>query len=97
MAIYANKNDSVDIESNNVIGSILPKLERNDILAPSTNVSVDNATLYNKGLPFNINASGDNLLGTNNNNINTNKNKNNDAQKYLFGRKTKQDNILLRR
>ena len=96
MAIYANKNDSVDVESNNIIGSILPKLERNDVLAPSSNVSVDNATLHSKGLAFNINDSGDDLLNSNNNiNTNKNKNKHNDAQKYLFCRKTNQDNIQL--
>ena len=95
MAIFANKNDSVYVESNNnYIGSILPKLEGNDILAPSANVSVDNATLHNKGLPFNINDSGDDLLGTNNNIINTNsKNKQNDGNNnFLFGKKEGQEN-----
>ena len=84
MAIFANKNDSVYLETNNnFIGSILPKLEGNDILAPSANVSVDNATLHNKGLPFNINDSGDNLINTNNNNS---KNKQN-YDNYLFSKK----------
>jgi hypothetical protein len=83
MAIFANKNDSVYLEANNnFIGSILPKLEGNDILAPSANVSVDNATLHNKGLPFNINDSGDNLINTNNNS----KNKQN-YDNYLFSKK----------
>jgi hypothetical protein len=92
MAIYANKNDSVYVESNNnYIGSILPKLENNDILAPSANVSVDNATMHNKGLPFNINDSGDDLLGPNNNIINgNNKNKQNDG--YLFNKKIQLEN-----
>ena len=85
MAIFANKNDSVYLETNNnFIGSILPKLEGNDILAPSANVSVDNATLHNKGLPFNINDSGDNLINTNNNN--NSKNKQN-YYNYLFSKK----------
>ena len=92
IAIYANKNDSVYVESNNnYIGSILPKLENNDILAPSANVSVDNATMHNKGLPFNINDSGDDLLGSNNNIINgNNKNKQNDG--YLFNKKIQLEN-----
>ena len=90
LAIYANKNDSVYVESNNnYIGSILPKLEGNDILAPSANVSVDNATLHNKGLPFNINDSGDELIGTNNNIINQNQNnKNKQNNNYLFNKKS---------
>ena len=87
LAIYANKNDSVYVESNNnFLGSILPKLEGNDLLAPSANVSVDNATIHNKGLALNINDSGDDLI---NNNINNNKNKQNE---YLFSKKVFQDN-----
>jgi hypothetical protein len=87
LAIYANKNDSVYVESNNnYLGSILPKLEGNDLLAPSANVSVDNATIHNKGLALNINDSGDDLI---NNNINNNKNKQNE---YLFSKKVFQDN-----
>jgi hypothetical protein len=88
LAIYANKNDSVYVESNNnFLGSILPKLEGNDLLAPSANVSVDNATIHNKGLALNINDSGDDLI---NNNINNNKNKQNE---YLFSKKVFQDNL----
>ena len=91
LAIYANKNDSVYVESNNnYIGSILPKLEGNDILAPSANVSVDNATIHNKGLAFNINDSGDDLISNNINNINNNNNKKQDE--YLFNKKINIDN-----
>ena len=91
LAIYANKNDSVYVESNNnYIGSILPKLEGNDILAPSSNVSVDNATIHNKGLAFNINDSGDDLISNNINNINNNNNKKQDE--YLFNKKINIDN-----
>ncbi len=88
MALYTNKNDSVYLETNNnFIGSILPKLEGNDILAPSANVSVDNATLHNKGLAFNINDSGENLITTNNS-----KHKQNNAQNYLFSKKEGAEN-----
>ena len=96
LAIYANKNDSVYVESNNnYIGSILPKLEGNDILAPSANVTVDNATFHNKGLAFNINDSGDDLLVSNNiinTNNKNNKNKQNAGNNYLFGKKEGQEN-----
>ena len=82
--------DSESQTNNNYIGSILPKLENNDILAPSANVSVDNATMHNKGLPFNINDSGDDLLGTNNIINGNNKNKQNDG--YLYNKKIKLEN-----
>ena len=81
-----NRNDSVFIDNNNIIGSILPKLGENDIYASSVNVSVDNITLH-KG-NFNINDPDEDLL-TSNNIINTNENKDkNNAQNYLFGKKS---------
>ena len=81
-----NRNDSVFIDNNNIIGSILPKLGENDIYASSANVSVDNITLH-KG-NFNINDPDEDLL-TSNNIINTNENKDkNNAQNYLFGKKS---------
>ena len=79
-----NRNDSVFIDNNNIIGSILPKLGENDIYASSANVSVDNITLH-KG-NFNINDPDEDLL-TSNNIINTNENKNN-GQNYLFVKKS---------
>ena len=87
VGVYGNKNDSVLIDSNNnYIGSILPKI---DILSPSANVSVDNATLHKAGL--NLNDSGDDLIiNTNNNIINNNiinNNNKNDAQNFLFSKK----------
>ena len=91
VGMYGNKNDSVYLDSNNnYIGSILPKLEGNDILSPSSNVSVDNATLHKAA--FNINDSGDDIFGSTNNNINNNNiintnKKENDVQKFLFGKK----------
>ena len=81
-----NRNDSVFIDNNNIIGSILPKLGENDIYASSANVSVDNITLH-KG-NFNINDPDEDLL-TSNNIINTNENKDkNNPQNYLFGKKS---------
>ena len=81
-----NRNDSVFIDNNNIIGSILPKLGENDIYASSVNVSVDNITLH-KG-NFNINDPDEDLL-TSNNIINTNENKDkNNPQNYLFGKKS---------
>ena len=81
-----NRNDSVFIDNNNIIGSILPKLGENDIYASSVNVSVDNITLH-KG-NFNINDPDEDLLASNNI-INTNENKDkNNAQNYLFGKKS---------
>ena len=81
-----NRNDSVFIDNNNIIGSILPKLGENDIYASSVNVSVDNITLH-KG-NFNINDPDEDLL-TSNNIINTNENKDKDKnQNYLFGKKS---------
>jgi len=81
-----NKNDSVFIDNNNIIGSILPKLGENDIYASSINVSVDNITLH-KG-NFNINDPDEDLLASNNI-INTNENKDkNDEQNYLFAKKS---------
>ena len=81
-----NRNDSVFIDNNNIIGSILPKLGENDIYASSVNVSVDNITLH-KG-NFNINDPDEDIL-TSNNIINTNENKDkNNAQNYLFGKKS---------
>jgi hypothetical protein len=81
-----NRNDSVFIDNNNIIGSILPKLGENDIYASSANVSVDNITLH-KG-NFNINDPDEDLL-TSNNIINTNENKDkNNGQNYLFGKKS---------
>ena len=79
-----NKNDSVFIDNNNIIGSILPKLGENDIYASSVNVSVDNITLH-KG-NFNINDPDEDLL-TSNNIINTNENKDKN-QNFLFVKKS---------
>ena len=76
-----NKNDSVFIENNNAIGSILPKLGENDLYASSVNVSVDNITLH-KG-NYNINEPEEDYL-ISNNNINTNE----DKQNYLFSKKS---------
>ena len=84
--MYNNRNDSVFIDNNNIIGSILPKLGENDIYASSVNVSVDNITLH-KG-NFNINDPDEDLLASNNI-INTNENKDkNDGQNYLFAKKS---------
>ena len=66
------KNDSVLIESNNLlIGSIFPKSEITESIAPSANVSVDNATFLKRSV-FNINDTSDNIINTNSNNINNN-------------------------
>jgi len=84
--MFNNRNDSVFIDNNNIIGSILPKLGENDIYASSVNVSVDNITLH-KG-NFNINDPDEDLLSSNNI-INTNENKEkNDGQNYLFAKKS---------
>ena len=77
-----NKNDSVFIDNNNLIGSILPKLEGPDICASSVNVSVDNITLQ-KNINLNINDSGDEIITTENKH-----NKNNEGQNFLFGKKS---------
>lgn len=93
LALYANKNDSVYVESNNnYIGSILPKLEGNDFLAPSANVSVDNATIHTKALALNINDSGDELINNNMINLNNIKNNNIKGNDYLFNKKVILDN-----
>ena len=106
MAIVANKNDSVIIETNNnnALGSLLPQLDENELLAPSVNVSVDNVTIH-KNPMFNINDSNDELNQNNNleknNNPNkiNNKNKMNAEQNYLFDKKGVQedqiDNVLI--
>ena len=84
------KNDSMLIESNNMlIGSIFPKSEINDI-SPSANVSVDNAHIL-KRPSFNIiNDSSEYLLNNNNvhnNIITTNLNNNNNNQKKIISEK----------
>ena len=80
------KNDSMLIESNNIlIGSIFPKSEINDF-SPSANVSVDNAHIL-KRPSFNIiNDSSEYLLNNNNvhNNIITTNSKKKD---FLFEKK----------
>ena len=86
------KNDSMLIESNNMlIGSIFPKSEIAESLNPSSNVSVDNATLY-KRFNFNINDSSDALLSSHNNinninNINTNSIKKEEKKDYFMPKK----------
>jgi hypothetical protein len=87
---YIGKNDSMLIESNNMlIGSIFPKSEITESLTPSANVSVDNATLFKR---FNINDSSDALLSSHNNinNINTNSKK--EEKKKLIPEYTEETN-----
>ena len=87
------KNDSMLIESNNIlIGSIFPKSDMESV-NPSANVSVDNATFF-KRPGFNFNSeSKEFLISTNSNNnhniinINTNTNKKQEKKDFLFSKK----------
>jgi hypothetical protein len=90
------KNDSVLIESNNLlIGSIFPKSEITESIAPSANLSVDNDAFLKRSA-FNINDTSDNIINTssnNHNNINNNIiNDNNikeEKKDYLFEKRNR--------
>ena len=83
------KNDSMLIESNNIlIGSIFPKSDP-ESMNPSANVSVDNATFFKRpGFNFN-NEPKDFIISTNSNNNNKNLNVNKIQEKndFVFSKK----------
>ena len=80
------KNDSMLIESNNIlISSILPKSDPESI-NPSANVSVDNATFF-KRPGFNFNNESKEFLISTNTNKNQNLNKKQEKNDFLFSKK----------
>ena len=80
------KNDSMLIESNNIlISSILPKSDPESI-NPSANVSVDNATFF-KRPGFNFNNESKEFLISTNTNKNQNMNKKQEKNDFLFSKK----------